>query len=134
MNFFITHIILNFIALTNVDMARNFKCVQWTGKNISHYPTSLIFLRKLFWGHKFQNILIVPNFMYWFWEIRGENIPRRILFSVLLSCLLPVYNCGHVNRATLQAVKVSKFRKQIFLFSFEPKHERTYFLVSAIRV
>ena len=28
-------------------------------------------------------------------------------------------------------LKVSKFRKQIFLFSFEPKNERNYFLISA---
>ena len=30
-------------------------------------------------------------------------------------------------------LKVSKFRKQIFLFSFEPKNERNYFLISALR-
>ena len=29
-------------------------------------------------------------------------------------------------------MKVSKFRKQIFLFSFEPKSERNYFLISAL--
>ena len=29
-------------------------------------------------------------------------------------------------------VKVSKFQKQIFLFSFEPKKEQNYFLISAL--
>ena len=29
-------------------------------------------------------------------------------------------------------LKVSKFHKQIFLFSFEPKNERNYFLISAL--
>ena len=29
---------------------------------------------------------------------------------------------------------VSKFQKQIFLFSFEPKNERNYFLNSALRI
>ena len=29
-------------------------------------------------------------------------------------------------------IKVSKFRKQIFLLSFEPKNERNYFLISAL--
>ena len=31
-------------------------------------------------------------------------------------------------------LKVSKFQKQIFLFSFEPKTERKYFLISALRI
>ena len=30
------------------------------------------------------------------------------------------------------SLKVSKFQKQIFLFSFEPKNERNYFLISAL--
>ena len=29
-------------------------------------------------------------------------------------------------------LKVSKFQKQIFLFSFEPKTQRNYFLISAL--
>ena len=29
-------------------------------------------------------------------------------------------------------LKVSKFQKQIFLFSFEPKNEQNYFLISAL--
>ena len=31
-----------------------------------------------------------------------------------------------------EGLKVSKFQKQIFLFSFEPKNERSYFLISAL--
>jgi hypothetical protein len=31
-------------------------------------------------------------------------------------------------------LKVSKFQKQIFLFSFEPRNERNYFLISALRI
>ena len=34
--------------------------------------------------------------------------------------------------AELRFVNVSKFQKQIFLFSFEPKDERNYFLISAL--
>ena len=34
--------------------------------------------------------------------------------------------------ALLTILKVSKFRKQIFLFSFERKNERNYFLNSAL--
>ena len=33
-----------------------------------------------------------------------------------------------------QVVKVCKFQKQIILFSFEPKTERNYFLISALRI
>ena len=29
-------------------------------------------------------------------------------------------------------LKVSKFRKQIFMLSFEPKKDRNYFLISAL--
>ena len=29
-------------------------------------------------------------------------------------------------------LKVSKFQKQIFLFSFEPKNKRNYFLISTL--
>ena len=31
-------------------------------------------------------------------------------------------------------LKVSQFRKQISLFSFEPKNERNYFLISALKI
>ena len=31
-------------------------------------------------------------------------------------------------------IKVSKFQKQIFLFTFEPKTEWNYFLISALRI
>ena len=31
-----------------------------------------------------------------------------------------------------EIIKVSKFQKQIFLFSFEPKNEQNYFLISAL--
>ena len=30
------------------------------------------------------------------------------------------------------SLKVSKLQKQLFLFSFEPKNERNYFLISAL--
>ena len=37
-----------------------------------------------------------------------------------------------VPRPKESALKVSKFWKQIFLFSFEPKNERNYFFIFAI--
>ena len=36
------------------------------------------------------------------------------------------------NSAFIPQLRVSKFHKQIFLFSFEPKNERNYFLISAL--
>ena len=38
------------------------------------------------------------------------------------------------NSMILYFLKVSSFRKQIFLFSFEPKNKRNYFLISALRI
>ena len=35
--------------------------------------------------------------------------------------------------AQLTFLKASKFQKQIFLFSFEPKTKLNYFLISALR-
>ena len=37
-----------------------------------------------------------------------------------------------ITQLTFQLLKVIKFWKQIFLFSFEPKNERHYFLISAL--
>ena len=31
-----------------------------------------------------------------------------------------------------EGLKVSKFQKQLFMLSFEPKNERNYFLISAL--
>ena len=36
------------------------------------------------------------------------------------------------QKRLIDIVKVSKFRKQIFLLSFQPKNERNYFLISAL--
>ena len=43
----------------------------------------------------------------------------------------------HIHRigtavSSLQIIKVSKFQKQIFLFSFEPKNETKLFFISAV--
>ena len=44
--------------------------------------------------------------------------------------------CRKITKGSKQfngfEVKVSKFLKQIFMFSFEPKNERNYFLISAL--
>ena len=40
-------------------------------------------------------------------------------------------NVGGSLKRTIVVLKVSKFRKQIFLFSFEPKNERNNFLIPA---
>ena len=36
------------------------------------------------------------------------------------------------QKRLIDIVKVSKFRKQIFLLSFQPKNERNYFLIFAL--
>ena len=36
------------------------------------------------------------------------------------------------GRSVWDLLKVSKFQKQFFLFSFEPKNKRNYFLISAL--
>ena len=38
-----------------------------------------------------------------------------------------------LNQTRMKILKVSKFQKQILLFSFESKTERNYFLISAMR-
>ena len=38
------------------------------------------------------------------------------------------------GRSVWDLLKVSKFQKQIFLFSFDPKNKRNYFLISALRI
>ena len=41
-------------------------------------------------------------------------------------------NCPCISVSDGPELKVSKFQKRIFLFSFEPKNERNYFLTSAL--
>jgi hypothetical protein len=38
----------------------------------------------------------------------------------------------YINVLLGVSLKVSKFQKKIFLFSFEPKNKRNYFLISAL--
>ena len=45
-----------------------------------------------------------------------------------------IFFCQIGSCAFYAALKVSKFPKQIFLFSFEPKTERNYFLIFALRI
>ena len=44
-------------------------------------------------------------------------------------CELTYFRVGSVKSVLL---KVSKFQKQLFLFSFEPKNKQNYFLISAL--
>ena len=60
--------------------------------------------------------------------IKGGNYMRKYGMYFEIACALLellLFNWS-VN------LKVSKFQKQIFLFSFEPKKERNYFLISAL--
>ena len=50
----------------------------------------------------------------------------QIVIDVKMKNFLEIWQ----NNAGL--LKVSKFQKQIFLFSFEPKNKRNYFLNSAL--
>ena len=43
-----------------------------------------------------------------------------------------IFFCQIGSCAFYAALKVSKFQKQIFLFSFEPKTQRNYLLISAL--
>ena len=57
----------------------------------------------------------------------------------LLDCFTKNYRCRIEKRKTRHIVNVyflmvSKFQKQIFLFSFKPKNEQNYFLISALRI
>ena len=62
-----------------------------------------------------------------------DHFPRSFLDQKLLirpSCpqILPGIDKIMAN------LKVSKFQKQIFLFSFEPKTKQNYLLISALRI
>jgi hypothetical protein len=63
---------------------------------------------------------------------RGQKRPktfRRLLWTVPRIKL----KVGNVAQQTFfPRLKVSKFQKQILLFSFEPKKERNYFLISTL--
>ena len=48
-------------------------------------------------------------------------------------CDLAMYNYIEVRKNS-SLLKVSKFQKQILLFSFEPKNKLNYFLISALRI
>ena len=48
-------------------------------------------------------------------------------------CDLAMYNYIEVRKKS-SLLKVSKFQKQILLFSFKPKNKLNYFLISALRI
>ena len=59
------------------------------------------------------------------WQVYTNNL-CNFTNSVNISELLLHIWVGDAN------IKVSKFQKQIFLFSFKPKNEQNYFLKSAL--
>ena len=63
------------------------------------------------------------------------SLPKKVLkpFTQFSTNCFLLFS-SHICRIQIitSALKVSKFQKQIFLFSFEPKDERNYFLISAL--
>ena len=54
-------------------------------------------------------------------------------FSVNIDFSKIFFDCGVLcSTVEMTSIKVNWFQKQIFLFSFEPKNERNYFLISAL--
>ena len=89
----------------------------------------------------------MPSFFFSHWS--NINFPYQEALLKAMSSAMHVwslrrggYNLAQADTATgmifrppLQwrpKVNFSKFRKQIFLFSFEPKHKQNYFLISAL--
>ena len=71
-----------------------------------------------------------------FWEghtILTKNVKATGTF---VKCLWPsqLTWTDFLNIRKCIKLKVSKFQRQIFMFSFEPKTEHNYFLISALRI
>ena len=73
----------------------------------------------------------VHSFPYFSTPTCSAQFCPEMLPSTSLSCTLHTYIKRRRNRI-LHFLKVSKFQKQIFMFSFKPKNERNYFLISAL--
>ena len=89
-------------------------------------------LVKNFWENfrqlefSFLQVSLVPNLDQTHFHVCMSNWLKQVFLFLV-----------HVKFAfTINwfCLKVSKFQKQIFLFSFEPKTERNYFLMSALRI
>ena len=66
-----------------------------------------------------------------FWQLTlFQPLGKQIMPATFLLSPLPPTDFQTFLRPCF--IKVSKFQKQIFLFSFEPKTERNYFLNSAL--
>ena len=71
-----------------------------------------------------NNIYKVPDSV----AIESAGSDPKLLWCCIFFC--NSFFCFYYLK--LKILKVSKFQKQIFLFSFEPKTERNYFLNSAL--
>ena len=68
---------------------------------------------------------------------RWQDTWTNLLECSILNLVLTLWKMIQVtldHPADCCPLKVSKFQKQILLFSFEPKTERNYFLISALRI
>ena len=63
--------------------------------------------------------------------VKGEQF-GLLIFTHMVSFRLKSKLILKIHERKMNILKVSKFQKQIFLFSFEPKNKRSYFLISAL--
>ena len=81
------------------------------------------------WYSKFEIVINNSTFQ----NSCSENLLFScFIFDESLDLLGGAFKCSKLGSIWTARIKVSKFRKQIFLFSFEPKNERNYFLISAL--
>ena len=71
----------------------------------------------------YQKCSTIESRVYDLISIRKKNVPTKIGH---------IFSLAHQVHYQILELKVNSFRKQIFLFSFEPKTQRKYFLISAI--
>ena len=94
-------------------------------------------------GSKF---LTINNNFFHFLSTRHASITQVLFISYNLRnhdffFIIVAYQYLHVNKILFtfyrnqqEKVKVSKFQKQIFWFSFEPKNQGNCFLISTLRI
>ena len=101
--------------------------INWLGMFLWHFSTSNTYpLKKIShsWATWPSNNVPTPILE----QLPPTYYVSRLVFYTKWFCW--DYNSqltDNKSRQLILSLKVSKFRKQIFLFSFEPKNERNYF-------
>ena len=115
----LTVMLCNFLVRTLGYFLKETKIIFWPWKN---------------WPQKYSLLMAVWRFFFsaaptaqYSSELNIRFIDSCIQWSVVLYLGLEYF-----LSIIIIIIKLSKFRKQFFLFSFEPKNERNYFLISAL--